>query len=142
MSLQQVDQFAQTLPFRMREDVLSYARSVQDALGDIFRDARIRRDPELGDQLVFLAGIKKLHAICTGTFWILDNSLTSLEQVDAYEVRIGSLRISRNSREYRQLRELLNDVELLLAKYDLTEIVRMPSYAEILRLLRDERRKR
>jgi hypothetical protein len=142
MSLKRVEEFTESLPYRLREEVLGYARSVQDALGDIFREARMRSDAELGNQLVFLAGIKKLHAICGGTFWILDNSLTSLAQVDTYEVRVGSLRISRGSKEYRQLRDLLNDIEVVLAQHEITELVQLRSYAEILRLLRNERRQR
>jgi hypothetical protein len=115
---------------------------VQAALVDIFREAKVKQDRILGDQLVFLAGVKKLHAICSGTFWILDNSLESLAQAEAYEVRVGALRISRNSREYRQLRDLLGDIESILAVHGLTEFVYLASYAEILRLLRNEPRKR
>jgi hypothetical protein len=36
-------------------------------LGDIFREAGTKPDPVPGNQLVFLAGVKKLHAIYTGT---------------------------------------------------------------------------
>lgn len=142
MSLQQVEEFTEALPFRLKEDVLGYARSVQAAVTEIFREAGMRPDPALGDQLVFVAGVKKLHAICSSTFWILDNSLESLEQADAREVRVGTLRISRNSREYKQLRDLLGDIEIILAAQGLTKLVDVHSYAEILRLLRNERRKR
>ena len=142
MSLELVFQFTERLPFKIREEVLGYARSVEDALDEIFRDAEIKSDRELGDQLVFLAGVKKLHAVCTCTFWILENSLTSLQQSGTYQVRIGSLKISRNSREYKQLADLLNDLELLLSRHGLTDFVRLRSYAEILQALRDERRKR
>jgi hypothetical protein len=83
MSLALVHEFAQELPPRLRESVIGYARSVQDAIPDISRDAEIRQDQGLADQLVFLAGIKKLHAICSGTFWILDNSLRSLSEAQA-----------------------------------------------------------
>jgi len=97
MSLELVEEFAQQLPFRLREDVIGYARSVQAAVPDIFREARMTLDQGLADQLVFVAGIKKLYAICSGTFWILDNSLHSLQQAQAYEIKVGSMRISRGS---------------------------------------------
>ncbi len=139
MSLELVQTFAQELPPRLREDVVGYARSVQRALPDIFRDAKLAQEQGLADQLVFLAGIKKLYAICSGTFWILDNSLRSLNQAEAYEVRIGSMRISRGSKEWAQLRDLLNDLEVILAEQKLQEMMLLTSYSEILHRLRDER---
>jgi hypothetical protein len=89
MSLERVDEFAQFLPPRLREDVRAYARSVDSAAADIFREARMGFDQRLADQLVFVAGIKKLYAICSGTFWVLDNSLQSLQNAETYEVKIG-----------------------------------------------------
>ena len=136
MSLQLVQQFAQPLPPRLREDIVGYARSVQVALPDIFREAHMAEDEALGDQVVFLAGVKKLHAICSGTFWVLDNSLESLQAANTYQVRIGSLRISRQSREWQQLRDLLTELESILTIQGLEEIVQSSSYPDILRWLR------
>jgi hypothetical protein len=138
LSLQLVQQFAQPLPPRLREDIIGYARSVQIALPDIFRDANLAQDERLGDQLVFLAGVKKLYAICSGTFWILDNSLESLQNINTHQVKIGSLRISRGSRDWQRLRDLLTELEGILAFQGLQEIVETPTYPEILRRLRDE----
>jgi hypothetical protein len=138
MSLERVQQFVQELPPRLREDVISYARSVDRSAPDIFREARMSFDQQLSTRLVFLAGIKKLYAICSGTYWILDNSLHSLQQSETYEVKIGSIRISRGSREYAQLQALLGDLEELLMKQELYELVQISSYVETLHRLRDE----
>ena len=139
MSLEKVNALAQELPPRLREDVVGYARSVQGALPEIFRDAKLAQEPGLGDQLVLLAGIKKLYAICSGTFWILDNSLRSLSEAQTYEVRIGSMRISHGSKEWVQLRDLLRDLEVILAEQGLLEMMLLNSYSGILHRLRDER---
>ena len=139
MSLELVNALAQELPPRLREDVVGYARSVQSALPDIFRDAKLAQEQGLADQLVFLAGIKKLYAICSGTFWILDNSLRSLNNAQEYEVRVGSTRISRGSKEWVQLRDLLRDLEMILVEQGLLEMMLLTSYSEILHRLRDER---
>jgi len=136
MSIDAVHQFTQELPFRLREDVLSYARSVNEALPEIFREANVAPDERLGDELVFVAGIKKLHAICSANFWILDSSLHSLSQADLHEVQLGSLRISRGSEEWQRLRDLLNDLEGVLAQQNLLEIIGLTSYTEILQWLR------
>jgi hypothetical protein len=137
MSLELVYDFAQELPPRLREDVVGYARSVQSVLPDIFRDAEIAQDEALGNQLVFVAGIKKLYAICSSNFWILDNSLQSLRTADTFEVRMGSLRVSRGSREWIQLRELLGNLEALLSEQRIFDVVLLTSYPEILHRLRD-----
>jgi hypothetical protein len=86
-----------------------------------------------------VAGIKKLYAICSGTFWILDNSLQSLNRVRAYEVRIGSERISRGSEQWVQLHDLLDDLDSLLAGQGLKEVIQLSSYPEIARWLSNER---
>ena len=138
MSLERVSEFAQSLPPRLREEVVAYARSVDNAAADIFREARVQFDQRLADQLTFLAGIKKLYAISSGTFWILDNSLYSLQKADTYEVRIGSMRISRGSKEYEQLRTLLADLDELLVVQGLYDLVQVSSYVETLRRLSDE----
>lgn len=138
MSLAMVYEFAQELPPRLREDVVGYARSVQSALPGIFREAEMAPNEALGDQLVFLAGVKKLHAICSSNYWILDNSLQSLQTADTFEVRMGSLRVSRGSREYMQLRALLDGLDLLLAEQRITDMVLLTSYPEILQRLRNE----
>ena len=138
MSVERVQEFAQHLPPRLREDVVSYARSVDNSLSDIFREARVAQDERLAGQLVFLAGIKKLYAICSGTFWILDNSLESLQRAEAYEVKIGSMRISRGSQEYRQLQQLLADLDEVLVAQNLYEVIQISSYAETLHWLQNE----
>jgi hypothetical protein len=139
MSIERIRDFAEELPVALREDVLGYARSVRDALPDIFREAHVPQDQRLGDELVFLAGIKKLYAICSGTFWILDTSLQSLEQTETYEVRLGSTTVSRGSPEWKRLHDLLSDLETVLVAQGLDKMVHMTSYADILRRLRDER---
>lgn len=138
MSLERVQELVQELPPRLRDDVVAYARSVESAAPDIFREARIAFDPRLADQLVFLAGVKKLYAICSGTYWILDNSLHSLQKAETYEVKIGSLRISRGSKEYGQFQALLGDLDEILMKQELYELVQVSSYVETLHRLRDE----
>src|SRR5271165_2689787 len=128
MSLELVYEFARELPPRLREDVVGYARSVQNALPDIFRNAEMAEDPALADQVVFVAGIKKLYAICSGTFWILDNSLRSLSQADAHEVQIGSMRIRRGSEEWVRLRNLVTDLDVILTEQRLQEMMFTTSY--------------
>lgn len=139
MGLELVDSFARRLPTRLRDDILGYARSVQSALPGIFEDAGVRETRELRDQLVFIAGVRKLHAICSSTFWILENSLAGLQQADIRQVRLGGRTVSRGSGMWTELRDTLTAIEAILARHDLLHFVSTPSYADILRELTNGR---
>jgi len=56
------------------EQVLDYARSVEAASRDISKEAEIELTDELLDQLVLVAAVRKLHAICSSSYWLLYNS--------------------------------------------------------------------
>src|SRR5262245_57588735 len=132
MSLELVTEFARELPPRLREDVIGYARSVQSALPEIFQDAGITESRELRDQLVFIAGVKKLHAICSSAFWILDNSLRSLERSRIQQVRLGGLFVARGSPEWIRLRDTVTAIEVVLREQRISSFVYTPSYTDIL----------
>jgi hypothetical protein len=139
MSIQLVTEFARELPPRLRDDVIGYARSVQAALPEILRDAEVADTGSLGDQLVLIAGVRKLYAVCTSAFWTLDNSLAGLRQADVHQVRLGGMFISRGSRDWQQLRDAVVAIEVLLADQRLLPLVHLTSYAEIARELTHER---
>lgn len=139
MSLERVAAFARELPPKLREDVIGYARSVQSALPEIFDEAGVAETDALRDQLVLLAGVKKLHAICSSTFWILDSSLMGLQQADVQQVRLGGLYLSRGSREWAQLRETVTAIESVLTDQGLLPLVYTTSYVQLLADLTDGR---
>ena len=62
MSYRELQETMKGLPWTIEEQVLGYARSVEDALPGIFQDAGRAFDRALGDKIVFLAGVKKLHS--------------------------------------------------------------------------------
>jgi len=136
MSLERVAEIVGQLPPKLREDVLGYARSVRSALPEIFREAGLGEDARLGDELVLLAGIRKLHATCSAAFWVLDNSLASLREADVVNVRMGSRVYWRGSPEWLQLNELVTGLERLLDKAHLLDLMYEPSYATVLLELR------
>lgn len=132
MSVERVAEIASLLPPKLREDVLGYARSVRSALPEIFREVGLAEDARLGDQLVFLAGIRKLHAAASAAFWVLDNSLASLREANVLHVRMGSRVYWRGSPEWVQLSELVTGFELLLGRTQVLDLMYEPSYAAIL----------
>lgn len=139
MSLERVVDFARGLPPKLREDVVGYARSVQSAVPEIFRDAGIAETQDLRDQLILIAGVKKLHAICSSAFWILDNSLTGLRQSDVQQIRLGGIYVARGSRQWLQLRDAVTAIEVILVDQRVMPFIQLSSYAEILTELAHER---
>ena len=138
MSLRYVNAFAPELPYTLREQVLDYARSVELASHDISIEAEIDLTDELLDQLVLVAAVRKLHAICSTSYWLLYNS-TRLLGEDVTGVRVGGTTFSRDSAHFALLSRLLADLELVLREQGLSvETIRRP-YPEILSFLANER---
>lgn len=138
MSLRYVNTFALELPYTLREQVLDYARSVEAASREIFKEAEVKLTDELRDQLVLVAAIRKLHSICSTSYWLLYNS-TKLLGSDVSGVRVGGTTFSRESPHFGQLATLLGDLETVLSNQGLSiELVRQP-YPQILHFLANER---
>jgi hypothetical protein len=120
--------------------VVGYAKSVREALPEIFREADLRPDPVLEDEVVFIAGIRKLYAIVSSTFWTLHKALSNLRERDIPRVRIGGHAYSFDSPEYRELQSLHDTLRALLEEEDLLRFMRGINYPAMLRILADERR--
>ena len=139
MSLRYVNAFAPELPYTLREQVLDYSRSVEAASHDISKEAEIELTDELLDQLVLIAAVRKLHAICSSSYWLLYNS-TKLLGHEVTGVRVGGTTFSRESAQFNHLSTLLGDLETVLRDQGLSiEMIRQP-YPEILTFLANERR--
>jgi hypothetical protein len=139
MSLRYVNAFAPELPYTLREQVLDYARSVETASHDISKEAEIQLTEELLDQLALVAAVRKLHAICSSSYWLLYNS-TKLLGNEVAGVRVGGTTFSRESVHFGQLSTLLSDLETVLRDQGLSiELIRRP-YHEILTILANERK--
>lgn len=114
---------------------MSYARSVAFAVPEIMAEAGLKRDSELEDKLVFVAGLRKLYAFCNSNLKILDSSLRSLRKAATPRVRIGSSLYSGNSADSNELQRLLRLLRELLAEEDLLEYAESGSFADIARQL-------
>ena len=137
MSLRYVNAFAPELPYTLREQVLDYSRSVEAASYDISKEAEIQLTDELLDQLVLVAAVRKLHAICSSSYWLLYNS-TKLLGDEVAGVRVGGTTFSRESVHFGLLSTLLGDLEIVLRDQGLSiDMIRQP-YPEILIVLANE----
>lgn len=138
MSLRYVNSFASELPYSLREQVVDYARSVDQASSEIFKEAEMELTEELRDQLVLVAGVRKLYAICSTSYWLLYNSTTLLGNGDA-GIRVGGTTFSRDGGQFLKLSILLRELETVLHGQGLSRDLIQQPYTGILRFLAHER---
>ena len=135
MSISQVEEMVADLPYSIREDVVGYAQSVQAALPEIFRDARVEFSRLVGDQVVLLAAIRKLYWISSSNFWILENSIHLARESSIGAVVVAGETMNRQSAYYQQLSQLLRDLERLLVELGVREFVDLDSHSDVVRAL-------
>jgi len=140
VSYKELEETVKGLPWALEEQVLGYARSVDDALPEIFREAGRAFDRALADQVVFLAGLRKLHSIVAGNYWTLDNSGKLLETLDVSKIRAGSLDLSRGGDLHVRLESLVKSLERALEKNDVRQYLGVDYRTLVGMLASNERR--
>lgn len=140
MSLQMVREMVAELPPALREQIIGYAESVDRALPDLFREAGRKLSPKLGNQIVFIAGVKKLHSLTSSAYWTLDTSGKLLHQLDITDIRIGSQDVSRGGEIHGRLESAL--AALTRAIGDELSPLLYSSWTEIIRTLKGNGRQR
>lgn len=111
MSLQRVQEFCATVPTLVAEQVIGYARSVEEVLPEVFEELDAQFSPEIAGDVVFLSGVKKLRSILRFSLISVDAALGRLEDAEFGAVRIGSVRYSRSSRDYLDLRRTCTELD-------------------------------
>lgn len=139
MSLQALAYAIEPLPLALAEQVLGYARSVQEVANEIFLDAQLEPSDEAIQLLIFIAGIKKLFAIVDSNYWVMDNAGEILRRsYDSDRILVGASDLSRHGQYYDELLTIRIKLEELLSECGLMEYVEV-SYSEIAWRLLHER---
>ncbi|MEQ8690197.1 MAG: hypothetical protein RIC89_05085 [Pseudomonadales bacterium] len=140
MSLHALEEVLSDLPYALREQVFGYARSIDVVSEEICRNAGVQPSSKLLDQLVFVAGLRKLFSIVDSNYWIIDNAGALLSQTaDVGQVRIGSTDFSRRGQYHLALEQMRRDFLSLLDENSISEFVVESDYQEIARMLADGR---
>jgi len=140
MSLRLLTDTIEDLPYALSEQVLSYARSLESAAPEIFKDAGVKRTRVLTDKLVFYAGLRKLVSIIDSNYWIMDNAGAILERQNLQsEVRIGGADFTRGGAYHQSLIELRKELFELLNEHNALFLLRRVPYVELVQMLADER---
>ncbi len=127
--------FLNSLPFSLREEINGYGQSIYAVANDIIKEAGVRFTDELRDQLVFLACVRKLWAKSKTQFWILDNSLSLCRQNNISHIKMGGHLYGCDSEEYNEIRTFLRHFEELLRNLEIYEIIELYSLQEIVLFL-------
>lgn len=122
------------IPYSLREEVIGYVDSVEESSPEIFREAGVDRSPELLDQFLFLAGVRRLHTLTTSYYWLLDRSLQLLGS-DASAISVGRSRLERGGGEMKMLRDLVRKFNEMLANHGLSDVVAQGSLADVVLFL-------
>ena len=140
MSVRALSDAIKDLPYSLAEQVLSYARSMDIAAPEIFKDAGIAFSREVADTLVFIAGLRKLFSIIDSNYWMIDNAGEILEQQqDQFAVRVGAADLSRGGTYHQSLATVRRELVELLSEHQLLQFVQNASYVEVVRELANGR---
>lgn len=120
----------QGLPRALKDQVLGYALCVEGALPEIFKKAGRQYDNAIGDQIIFLAGMRKLYSLVSSNYWTLDNSATLLGDMDVKHITAGSVDLSKSGKLHANLQELNKSLEDIFSEHELLQYFNV-DYAEI-----------
>jgi len=129
----------EALPWSLRDQVIGYAKSVDDALPEIFRETGREFDRSLGDQLVFFAGVKKLYSIVGSCYWALDNSGKLLESLEVSTIRAGGLDLTRGGSLHTRLLALVTSLDIALEQNNVREYLNL-DYKTLIEVLSNDER--
>ncbi|MDT8428289.1 MAG: hypothetical protein RQ757_05945 [Pseudomonadales bacterium] len=140
MSIRALSDAITDLPYGLSEQVLSYARSLDVAAPEIFKDAGVQFSRELADALVFVAGLRKLLSIVDSNYWVLDNTGVILErQQDQFFVTVGGTDLSRGGAYHQTLATVRRDLVELLSEHQLLQFAQNLPYVDVVRELANGR---
>lgn len=140
MSMRALEEFTSELPYALAEQVEGYARSVRDATDDICRDAGVEASPSIREQMMWVAALRRLHAIIGSAYWTVDTSNLLLRRQDWETTSVGATDYSEGSSMYATLSGLQRDLHLLVQELGAGQLLSLP-WSEVAQVLADERRR-
>ena len=133
MSIRSLKEAIEGIPYSLSDQVLSYSRSVSVALPEIFDEAGVAYNRDIADQVVFLAGVRKLFSIIDSAYWVIDNASAILEKNDMHRIRVGGTNLSRGADYHYSVEQLRKNLIALLEDNNIYRYIADQSYVEIVR---------
>jgi hypothetical protein len=138
MSLRTLRTAVADLPAAVQRRVLDYGAFINEAAPDIFTEAGVSR-PSANeiDQLVFVAGMRKLWALVE----FQRNTINAITTTGSYGVEgviARGTRYTPNSREVLAVNALGNELRNLLETGEVMPLIQLRSLAEVARAVRSQ----
>jgi hypothetical protein len=137
------------LPFRIRDNLEGYVLSIEQAAPEIFTAAGVDFTTELRDQLVFMAGVRKMWLLVDSQYQVLSRSLLVLEANQVALLQVGGTTYGSGRRvdgfttersadgvrataAYLEIQRFRDDFRTQLADMQLDVVVQISSLEELL----------
>jgi hypothetical protein len=123
--------FLAQLPPPIQSQIEGYVSSVETRAFEIFQNASITFTNEKLDALLFYSGLRRLWSLVQTQYWILDNCLHLVgDQADG--VQVAGVEQTFQSRGYRSFQGLWFDLENIIQKAGVRQIVEARNLVEVL----------
>lgn len=109
--LPELSEILNLLPSSIREQVFGYVQSVQASFKDIAAQASVEPRKDLQNKLLLVAAIRKLHAVISSRYWLLNTSQRLLDNYDIAAIKLGGAFVGPQSNFNIELEMLLRDIE-------------------------------
>jgi hypothetical protein len=126
------------LPWALRDQVETYTRSVDDAVPEIFAEAEIELTPARRDQIIFIAGVRKLWHLVDAQYELLTSSLSLVRGYGVGELQTGGRTYSQESASLDALRGLRNGLYAELIRLEVFNLVNTASLGDVAVRLADD----
>jgi hypothetical protein len=107
--------------------VEEYVRVVNELQPLIFEEAGLGSSPNLRDEFIFMAGLRKLWHIVDSQYRLLEGALTLTEDQGVSEIAIGGSKYSRRAESYRVIRRLRAETFAKLVELEIFPLVEAES---------------
>jgi hypothetical protein len=118
-----LESITSALPAALRDQVLSYAGSVDSQIDMIVGGRTVARRQDLRDAIVLLAGLRKLRSIVAMASSMTKFAASELRDLGVESVSSGRMTIGGESTFQGDLRALESDLDRVLAEVQIGEFM-------------------
>ena len=120
------------LPYRLRNEIEGYVKTVDAAAADIAQGSGVELTESLRDQFLFVVGIRRLWATIDSSQWLATGASAIFERTEAPRVKAGSLFLGPGAEFSQDLRMLGARLFDILDEQELTEPIVMRHVSEVM----------
>jgi hypothetical protein len=141
MSKQLLLETISSLPYALREQVENYADYVEATADEAIERAGAQPTAPIRNELIFLAGLRRLWSLVSGQFWLLDRALALSGQLRLSGISVGGTVFIRNEGAHAELRQLRDALAAELHRLELSVVTTFASSEELVQFIVEEQKR-